>query len=239
MSDDNIILTIKTDNAMKTRLSTNYVLTLLFIFGIAMGSCKTSKTFKGGAIGAGAGGAIGGAIGSRSGNTATGAILGAVIGGTTGAVIGRYMDKQAEELEEKLDGASVERVGEGIKITFSSGILFDVNKSTIKPTTRENLDNLAETLKKYDDTEVLIEGHTDSTGGDELNQRLSEERARSVADYLQTKAIDRNRMKTSGYGPNQPIGDNETIDGRAQNRRVEIAIYATEELKDAAEKGKI
>lgn len=210
-------------------------LSLLLVFS----SCNTSRTFRGGAIGAGAGGAVGGAIGSRSGNTATGAVIGAVIGGTAGALIGRYMDKQAEELQKDLEGARVERVGEGIRITFESGFLFDINQSAIKPATRDNLIKMAQTLNKYDDTEILIEGHTDSTGGDELNQRLSEERAASVASFLQSQMVARNRLHTVGYGKHQPVADNATVQGRAQNRRVEIAIYANDKLKRAAKRGKI
>ncbi|MCC5931681.1 MAG: OmpA family protein [Cyclobacteriaceae bacterium] len=210
-------------------------LSVLLVFS----SCKTSRTFRGGAIGAGAGGAIGGAIGSRSGNTATGAVIGAVIGGTAGALIGRYMDRQAEELQKDLKGARVERVGEGIRITFESGFLFDVNQSAIKPATRDNLIKMAQTLNKYEDTEILIEGHTDSTGSDELNQRLSEDRAASVASFLQAQMVARNRMHTVGYGKHQPVADNNTVEGRSLNRRVEIAIYANDKLKRAAKRGKI
>ncbi|MGF1638381.1 MAG: OmpA family protein [Cyclobacteriaceae bacterium] len=215
------------------------LLSVAMIFVLILGSCNTSRTFRGGAIGAGAGGVIGGAIGSRSGNTATGAILGAAIGGTAGALIGRYMDKQAEEIQRDLKGATVERVGEGIKITFDSGILFDVNKHDLKSASRQNLTNLAATLNKYEDTEILIEGHTDSTGGDELNQRLSERRAGSVAEFLRGQSVSGMRMRTIGYGKDQPIASNETLEGRAQNRRVEVAIYANDKLKKAAKRGDI
>ena len=132
-------------------------------------SCNTTKTLRGGAIGAGAGGAIGGLIGSKSDNTAQGAILGAVIGGAAGALVGKYMDNQAEELNRDLEGAEVERIGEGIKITFDSGILFGFDSSELTAQSRQNIAQLAETLKKYDDTEILIEGHTDSKGSDEYN----------------------------------------------------------------------
>ena len=137
--------------------------------------CGTSKAFRGGAIGAAAGGIIGGIIGKQSGHTATGAIIGAAIGGTAGALIGNYMDKQAEEMQQDLKGAKVERVGEGIKITFDSGILFEVNKSDLQTPAKSNIENLAKILNKYDDTNILIEGHTDSTGTLEHNQLLSEE----------------------------------------------------------------
>lgn len=202
-------------------------------------SCNTSRVFKGGAAGAGVGGAVGGAIGSRSDNTATGAIIGAAIGGTAGALIGKYMDKQAEELEEDLEGAEVERVGEGIKVTFDSGILFNFDSAELTPSAEKNIENLASTLKEYEDTNILIEGHTDSKGSDKYNQNLSEERAESVAEALAELGIRNVRINEIGYGENQPVADNSTDEGRQQNRRVEVAIFANEELKEAAEEGDI
>lgn len=200
-------------------------------------ACKSSKTQKGGAIGAGAGGAIGAIIGSQSDNTAEGAIIGAMIGGAAGALIGNYMDKQAEELREDLEGAEVERVGEGIKITFDSGLLFDFNKYTLRSETKENLEELAETLKKYDETNVLIEGHTDSKGSDAYNLELSENRAESVENYLDFLGVQHNRFIVQAYGEEQPVASNETERGRQLNRRVEIAIYANKKLKRAAKRG--
>lgn len=202
-------------------------------------SCNTSKTLQGGAAGAGAGGAIGGVIGAQSDNTAKGAILGAVIGGTAGALIGKYMDNQAEELDEDLDGADVERVGEGIKITFDSGILFAFDSSKLSGTAEENVTDLASTLKEYDETSILIEGHTDNIGSDSYNQDLSQERADSVADKLVALGVDASRIDEKGYGEEQPIADNSTEQGRRQNRRVEVAIFANEELKEAAKEGEI
>ncbi len=222
----------------------SFVTTALFIatiFGGAAGltGCNASRTTKGGAIGAGAGAAVGGVIGSRSDNTAVGAIIGATVGGAAGALIGRHMDKQAEELQRDLENATVERVGEGIKITFNSGLLFDVDEYSLKENTKQNLDDLAETLKKYDDTEILIEGHTDNTGTDLHNQELSESRAAAVADYLAVDGVDSKRIITEGYGETQPIADNETDQGREQNRRVEVAIYANKKMKKAAKKGEL
>lgn len=201
--------------------------------------CNATNTTKGGAIGAGAGGVIGGAIGSRSKNTAVGAIIGAAVGGTAGALIGRHMDKQAEELKGDLKGATVERVGEGILITFDSGLLFDVDKSDIQTTTKANLDELSETLKKYDDTNILVEGHTDNTGSDDHNKKLSDRRADAVQSYLVSQGVANNRIETKGYGEAQPIGDNTTDVGRKSNRRVEVAIYANKEMKKLAEKGQL
>ncbi|MEQ9302879.1 MAG: OmpA family protein [Marinoscillum sp.] len=206
---------------------------------IFMSGCQASNATKGGAIGAGAGGAIGAAIGNASDNTAVGAIIGAAVGGTTGAIIGRHMDKQAEELERDLEGANVERVGEGIKITFDSGLLFDVDSYTVKNETKANLNELSETLKKYENTNILIEGHTDATGPDAYNQTLSEQRANSVYQFLVANDVSNGRITTMGYGESQPIADNSTQMGRADNRRVEVAIYANDKMKRMAERGDI
>jgi len=199
-------------------------------------SCSSmSNTQKGAGIGAAAGGALGAAIGHQSGNTAVGAIIGAAVGGATGAYIGHYMDKQAEEMRRDLEGAKVERVGEGIKITFDSGILFDVNKAELKQASRDNLTRLAGILNKYPDTNILLEGHTDATGTEEWNLELSRLRAQSVANYLAGQKVMEPRFTTMGYGESQPITSNDTADGRASNRRVEVAIYANDKLKKTAE----
>lgn len=202
--------------------------------------CKTmDNTQKGGAIGAGTGGAIGGVIGNQTGNTAVGAIIGATVGGAAGALIGRQMDKQAEELEEELEGAEITRVGEGIKVTFDSGLLFDVDSYELRPTTKEDLREMASTLKKYEDTNIVIEGHTDATGSEEYNQELSEKRAASVADYLENLGVEDGRLTVTGYGEEQAIASNETAAGRQENRRVEVAIFANEDMKEAAEEGRL
>lgn len=214
-------------------------LILPVIIGLSITSCNTSKTLRGGAIGAGAGGTIGGVIGSQSDNTATGAILGAVIGGAAGAAIGNYMDKQAQELEEDIEGAEIERVGEGIKITFDSGILFGFDSSDLSSEAEVNVSELAEILKKYEDTEIIIEGHTDNKGSDKYNLELSEERASAVARLLRILGVEKNRISEVGYGEEMPVADNDTEVGRRQNRRVEVAIYANEELKEAAQKGNL
>ncbi len=212
-------------------------LVLLISLSLVATGCGTSSAVQGGAIGAAAGGVIGGVVGNAAGNTAVGAIIGAAIGGTAGALIGNYMDQQAEEIEKDIEGAKVERIGEGIKITFDSGILFAVNSSNLTDVAKTNIGNLSKILNKYKDTEVLVEGHTDATGTDEYNQSLSERRASSVSGYATGIGVDAGRFKAVGYGEKQPIADNSTVDGRNQNRRVEIAIYANDELKDAAEKG--
>ncbi|RKD91117.1 OmpA family protein [Mangrovibacterium diazotrophicum] len=212
-------------------------LSLMIAGSVVLNSCNSSRTLKGGAIGAGAGGAIGGIIGSGSDHTAEGAIIGAAIGGTAGALIGRYMDKQAEELAADLEGATVERVGEGIKITFDSGILFGFDQSALTPEAEENIAELAETLQKYDDTNILIEGYTDNKGSEQYNLALSEARAESVALRLTNLNVASSRLQLEGYGESMPVADNSTEAGRQKNRRVEVAIMANKKLQRAAERG--
>lgn len=211
---------------------------LMFATFLLTPSCNTSKGVKGAAIGGSLGGIIGGTI-AKGNNKTKGILIGAAIGGAAGAVIGRYMDKQAAEIERDLEGAEVERVGEGILITFDSGLLFATNSYRVNSTTRANLKELADVLKKYEDTEILIQGHTDSTGGDDLNQKLSENRARSVEQELISKGVANARLVTMGLGETQPVASNETSTGRQQNRRVEVAIVANDKLRRAAEKGDI
>jgi outer membrane protein OmpA-like peptidoglycan-associated protein len=194
-----------------------------------------SKKEKGAAGGAAAGGVIGGLIGHAAGNTAVGVILGAAIGGAAGAYIGDYMDKQAAEIERDIKGAKVERIGEGIKITFDSGILFDVDKAMLKDPSKQELSELAVILNKYEDTNILLEGHTDSTGPEEYNLDLSRLRAQAVSNELATNGVNPSRFTIMGYGESQPIADNDTEEGRALNRRVEVAIYANDELKKVAQ----
>ena len=222
------------EKSMKTK-----IVVMAIAIVLAFASCNTSKTLQGGAIGAGAGGAIGGLIGSGSDNTAKGAILGAVIGGSAGALIGNYMDKQAEELEDDLEGADIERVGEGIKITFDSGILFGFDSDELSPASRENIGDLAEILQKYEDTDILIEGHTDSKGSESYNEKLSEQRADAVSDQLKMLGVSSARISEVGYGEEMPVADNSTEEGRRQNRRVEVAIFANEKLKKAAQNGEL
>jgi len=200
----------------------------------SVGCSSWSRKSKGAVIGAGSGAVVGGVIGKAAGNTMLGAILGAAIGGAAGAYIGNYMDKQAEEMERDLAGAKVERVGEGIKITFDSGLLFDVDKATLKPQSMENLKNLAGILQKYEDTNILLEGHTDNTGSDEHNLELSRLRSQSVANYLTSLQVSPGRFTIMGYGESQPLGSNETVDGRQMNRRVDLAVMANDKLKKAA-----
>lgn len=223
---------------MKSKLFRITLLSILLI--LPFSACQNwSKTAKGTVKGASAGALAGAVIGKIAGNTTTGAIAGAAVGGSAGAIIGNYMDRQSRELEEDLEGAKVERVGEGIKITFDSGILFDINSSTLKPASQDNIAKLSEILKKYEDTEILFAGHTDSSGSNEYNQALSERRAKSVAEYAAFTGVDATRMTIIGFGEEQPISSNDTVQGRTENRRVEVAVWANEKLKKAAEKGEI
>ena len=201
-----------------------------------------SKTLKGGLLGGLGGAVVGGVagrlIGGKSG-TAKGAIIGAVVGGTAGVLIGRKMDKAAAELRRDLEGAKVERVGEGIKITFASGILFGTNSSNLTPEAAGNIDQLAATLKKYSDTSVVVEGHTDSSGSNAINKPLSERRAQAVSNEIQGQGVDSGRITATGYGSTQPVGDNATATGKAANRRVEVAIFANDKMQKAAKKGQL
>lgn len=166
-------------------------------------------------------------------------LLGAAIGGTAGAIIGDIMDRQAEDIEDDLENAEVTRVGEGILINFDSGLLFDFDSYALREETMDNLDEFAETIQQYEDTEILIEGHTDAKGPEDYNEELSVDRAQSVADFLTSQGVSEDRLVIRGYGESQPVATNETPEGRQQNRRVEIAIYADEEMREAAKEGEI
>jgi outer membrane protein OmpA-like peptidoglycan-associated protein len=209
-------------------------LLILSFLAVSMGCAEWNRTQKGAAIGAGAGGAVGGLIGYASGSTVAGILIGAVVGGVAGGFIGNYMDKQAAEIERDIAGAKVERVGEGIKITFSSGILFDIDQADLKNKSQTELAKLSGILNKYADTNIMLAGHTDSTGSEEHNLGLSRRRARSVADFLTTQNVDPARFAVEGYGKSDPIASNDTSEGRAENRRVEVAIWANEKLKKVA-----
>jgi len=201
---------------------------------------NTSHKQRGATVGATTGAVIGGVLGNNVGkgnNTVLGAIIGAAIGGVAGGYIGNRMDKQAERIEEEIPGAEVTRVGEGINVTFNedAGVYFDTNKSNVKGTSATTLDKLAGIFKEYPKSYILVEGHTDSAGPDDYNMNLSKQRAESVTTYLVSKGISSGRFTTKWYGEAQPKGDNETKDGKAQNRRVELAIMASEELKEEAQ----
>lgn len=197
--------------------------------------CSSNNAAKGGAIGAGAGAAAGGVIGHQSGNTAVGAIIGAAVGGATGALIGNEMDKRAAEMRSDIEGARIERVGEGIKITFDSGLLFDFDKSNLRPQAQTNIQSLAKVLNKYPDTDIVVEGDTDNIGTAEYNVGLSDRRAQSVSSYLTSLDVSGSRITNLALGETNPVASNNTEEGRQLNRRVEVAIFANDKLKKAAE----
>ena len=207
---------------------------MLAVATAASGCASMNNTEKGVAIGGGGGLAVGAIIGAATGSTARGAIIGAVVGGAAGAIIGHKMDKQAEELVKVLPDAQVTRVGEGIAVTFDSGILFPFNSDQLQQTGQENLRRLADSLKGNPDTEILLVGHTDSVGTDTYNEDLSVRRARMAASYLGGQGVAQGRLHTVGRGEMEPIASNDDDAGRSRNRRVEIAIYADEQAREQA-----
>jgi outer membrane protein OmpA-like peptidoglycan-associated protein len=223
---------------MTTKKSPRALVGLLLAGSVVFTGCAgMSQKQRGAVIGATTGAAVGGVIGNQTGSTARGAIIGAVVGGAAGAIIGHQMDQQAKELEQNIPGATIERVGEGIDVTFASGILFPFNSTDILPDGRTNLQQLANSLQKYPNSDILIVGHTDSVGTDAYNMDLSLRRAQSAAAYLQSLGVPAARLQTSGRGESEPVAPNDTEEGRARNRRVEIAIYASEAYRNQVKKG--
>ncbi len=209
---------------------------------LLLSSCGASNAVKGGGIGAGGGAAVGAGLGAIFGGgkgAAWGAGIGAALGGTAGAIIGNKMDKQKKELEQ-INGAQVESINDGqaIKVTFESGILFATNSSTLNSASQASLSQFASSLLNNPDTDVQIYGHTDSTGSDAINNPLSEKRAQSVYNFLMSKGVRGNRMVSQGFGSAQPVADNSTTAGRAQNRRVEVYILPNEKMIEDAKQGK-
>ncbi len=199
----------------------------IVLLALGVAACASlSRKEKGAIIGATAGGVAGGVIGNQTGSTTRGAIIGAVVGGTIGAVIGHQMDQQAKELQQEIPGATVARVGEGIAVTFASGLLYDFDSDVVRTEAAQNLRNLAASLNKYPNTDLLIVGHTDAVGTSEYNQGLSQRRASSAASYLAAQGVSAGRLRSVGRGETEPIATNDTEGGRQLNRRVEIAIVA-------------
>ncbi len=206
-------------------------LSLISVFSVL--SCARNAQ-RGLVIGAAGGAVLGGVIGKVSGSTAKGVIIGAVVGGAAGAIIGDQMDRQARELKQNIPGATVERVGEGIQVTFASGLLYDFDSDDVKATARENLRALAGSLDKYPGSDLLILGHTDNVGTDAYNKDLSVRRADAAAEYLVSQGVARSRIGTGGLGEEEPIASNADEAGRQRNRRVEVAIYASKQLQEEA-----
>ncbi len=200
---------------------------------------NANNTQKGAVIGTAAGAVLGGIIGNnvKGKNSALGAVIGGVVGGVAGGVIGKQMDKQAQKIESEIPGAEVTRVGEGIDVVFdeNSGVYFATNQSTINAKSKANLNKLAGIFKEYPDTNIIVEGHTDSSGDDTYNMKLSQKRANAVTEYLVSQGISRTRLTTYAHGETLPKYDNATAEGRAKNRRVELGIVANEKMKQDAQ----
>ena len=211
------------------------LLAMLALAVAANGCASLNKKENGAIIGATTGAAAGAVISG----TAKGAIIGAAVGGTAGAVIGHQMDQQAKEITTQVPGAVVERVGEGLQVTFASGLLFDTESDVLNAAAKQNLSSLAGSLGKYPNTDLLVVGHTDSKGTSEYNMSLSQRRAAAVVNYLVSQGVDRARLRLTARGESEPVATNDSEAGRQQNRRVEVAIYANDKLKaDAARSGK-
>ena len=201
--------------------------------------CNVSNTAKGTAIGAGGGAVVGAIIGKMAGNTAIGAVIGGTVGATTGAIIGKKMDKAKKEAEA-VKNAQVETITdanglEAVKVTFDSGILFATNKADLNATSKASLTQFAEVLKENRDMDIAIIGHTDNTGSDAINNPLSKNRAQSVSKFLKSQGVASAQIKTiDGQGSTNPVADNSTAEGRKQNRRVEVYMYASEKMINEA-----
>lgn len=210
---------------------------ILTTAAILFSGCKSmNNTQKGTGIGATAG-AVAGALIFK--NTAAGAIIGAAVGGTAGYAIGRHMDKQAEDIKAAVPDAEVTRVGEGIEMTFNSALLFQINSAELSTAAKIDLQKLAGVFKEYPETNILVEGHTDDTGSDEYNMALSEKRAHSVSGYLQSQGLPESRFQIKWYGETQPKYPNDSDTNRVKNRRVELAIFANDNMKKDAADGEV
>jgi len=216
---------------------------LIFIpalIAVLLTNCKSANnTQKGTAIGAAAGATAGALIGGGGKSSVWGALIGAAVGGGAGYAIGHHMDKQAKEIKQAVPDAQVQRVGEGINMTFNSGLLFQINSSALSEAAKTNLEKVAGVFVKYPETNILIEGHTDDTGTPEYNMELSKKRAYSVSDYLVSKGVSSSRLNVKWYGESQPKVPNTSDANRAQNRRVEVAIMANDQMKQDAKEGKL
>lgn len=224
------------DRGTNFRRSTRAVGLLLAMILVVSG-CATNPDgtteYKRTAIGALAGGAVGAGAGmliAGRGHRGAGALIGGVVGAAAGGGVGNYMDRQAAEMKRKLPDAAVARQGDKLYVALPSGILFDVNKDEVKASARDQVGKAAEVLSKYPDTYITVEGHTDSTGGAELNQKLSERRASKVRDLLVAGGVAAPRLSVHGYGESDPVADNGTPEGRQANRRVQLEIRPNEKL---------
>ncbi|MFC4723050.1 OmpA family protein [Geojedonia litorea] len=230
---------------MKSTINKIGILLFTTLIAISLTNCKAVQNAnnkqKGAVIGAASGAVIGAIIGNnvgKGGNGELGAVIGGVVGGTAGVIIGHQMDKQAQKIEEEVPGAQVERVDDGIVVTFdeTSGVYFATDKYNINPTSQATLNKLAGVFIEYPDTNILVVGHTDSVGSEEYNMSLSKNRAYAVTNYLINKGLSSGRFTTNWFGETQPMYDNSTAEGRAKNRRVNVAILPNQKMIDDAKK---
>jgi outer membrane protein OmpA-like peptidoglycan-associated protein len=224
---------------MKTIIKKSGIVLFTLLLSISLTNCKAVQNAnnkqKGAVIGATGGAILGAIIGNnvgKGGNGELGAVIGGVIGGGAGVLIGNKMDKQAQKIEEEIPGAKVERVDDGIVVTFdeNSGVYFDTAKFNINSASQTTLNKLINVFKEYPDTNILVVGHTDSVGSAESNMTLSKNRAYAVTNYLTGKGLSAGRFTTNWFGESQPIQDNATPEGRAKNRRVNVAILPNEKM---------
>ncbi len=230
---------------MKAIIKKTSILLFTLLVAISLTNCKAIQNAnnkqKGAVIGATGGAILGAIIGNnvgKGGNGELGAVIGGVVGGGAGVLIGNKMDKQAQKIEQEIPGAQVERVDDGIVVTFdeTSGVYFATNKFDINAASQATLKKLIAVFKEYPDTNLLVVGHTDSQGSDEYNMTLSKNRAYAVTNYLTANGISSGRLTTNWFGESQPVHDNATAEGRAKNRRVNIAILPNEKMIEDAKK---
>jgi outer membrane protein OmpA-like peptidoglycan-associated protein len=230
---------------MKTYIKKLSILFFALLIAFSLTNCKAVKNAnnkqKGAVIGATGGAILGAIIGNnvgKGGNGELGAVIGGVVGGGAGVLIGNKMDKQAQEIEEEIPGAKVERVDDGIVVTFdeNSGVYFATDKYNINEASQQTLNKLSGIFKEYPDTNILVVGHTDNVGAEDYNMTLSKNRAYAVTNYLTQKGINAGRFTTNWFGESQPMNDNSTASGRAKNRRVNVAILPSQEMINQAKK---
>ncbi len=218
---------------MKKVLSITLAMAMIFSLGSCDAIKNSNKTQRGAGIGVAAGALVGGLIGGDI----KGALIGAAIGGAAGGVIGHQMDKQADKISEAVPGAEVKRVGEGIHVVFDdkSGVNFAFDSAALTADAKKNLDAVAEIFVEFPDTRLMIEGYTDSVGNEDYNLKLSERRAKAVANYLKSHGVNSSRFESiKGYGEAKPRFPNDTKENQAKNRRVEIGIAANKKMIDDA-----
>ena len=220
---------------MKKIFKKTSVFALALTLAISFTSCEATKNANNKQKGAVIGAIIGNNVGSGK-NSKLGALIGGVVGGGAGVLIGKKMDDQAKKIETEIPGAKVERVDNGIVVTFdeNSGVYFDTNKSNVNSKSQETLNKLSNVFAEFPDTNILVVGHTDSSGKDDYNMSLSQKRATSVTSYLVNKGLQSTRFTTHWYGETQPKYDNSTAEGRAKNRRVNVAIVPNEKMVEQA-----